>query len=362
MPSFNYFEEKPTVKKRQPHKRRPEKVIKQDSMKVIFEKFIEFKIAQNLRPPSLNKFIVLFKSLEAFHETRSKQPLYVESITTDFISDYVYWLKNECVKFENNNHVPDRMKTVGLADSSISTRIRSLKTFINWCVKKDLLQRNPFDRYEGFKQNAHEIDVLTRSELSNLLKVTKAHSKKSFKHFRDYVLLHLLIDGMLRITEALLLSPEDIDHVNRTILIRSANAKSRKSRLIPLSNKTYRLLNQLLQENEAFEGETEHLVFLSLSGRLLDKHNVLRDFKKYAKEAGIKKRFYLHLIRHSVATEFLRSSGDIESLRKILGHADYRTIQIYVHLADSTVQEKHANHGFFGNENVTGRKRNNRRN
>ncbi|MEI2379784.1 tyrosine-type recombinase/integrase, partial [Priestia megaterium] len=144
-------------------------------------------------------------------------------------------------------------------------------------------------------------------------------------------------------------------------LIKSENAKSRKSRIIPLSNKTYRLLIQLLKENEAFEEETDNLIFLSLSGRLLSKSNLLRDLKKWAKEAGIKKRFYLHLIRHSVATEFLRSSGDIESLRKILGHADYRTIQIYVHLADSTVQEKHASHGFFGNENVTTRKRSNKR-
>jgi integrase/recombinase XerD len=94
---------------------------------------------------------------------------------------------------------------------------------------------------------------------------------------------------------------------------------------------------------------------------MLNKNNVLRDFKKWAQEAGIKKRFYLHLIRHSVATEYLRSSGDVESLRKILGHADLRTVLIYSHLADSTIQEKHQSHGFFGNENVIQRKRSNKR-
>jgi len=359
--SFNYFDEKPRVHKRQPHKRKDEKFLKKDSAKVVFEKFLEFKSKQNLRPPSLNKFVALFKNLEAFHETRSKVTLHVTHITTEFISDYVYWLKHEYVKFENNNNVPEHVKTIGLADASIATRIRSLKTFINWCLRKKVIQSNPFDDWEGFKQNSTEIDVLTRSELNNLLKVAKFYSNKSFKYFRDTVLLHLLIDGMLRITEALLLSRDDIDQVNKTILIRSVNAKSRKSRIIPLSNKTYRLLNQLLDENEAFEGETDNLVFLSLSGRMLNKNNVLRDLKKWAKEAGIKKRFYLHLIRHSVATEYLRSSGDVESLRKILGHADLRTVLIYSHLADSTIQEKHHNHGFFGSENVIQRKRSNKR-
>ena len=83
--------------------------------------------------------------------------------------------------------------------------------------------------------------------MNNLLKVAKEHSKKSFKHFRDYVLLHLLIDGMFRITEALMLAPSDIDHVNKTIIIRSDHAKSRKARVIPLSNKTLSSLIQLIR-------------------------------------------------------------------------------------------------------------------
>jgi len=359
--SFDYFEEKPKVKKRQPHKRKDEKTITYDLVKPTFESFLLAKQKQNLRPASLNKFVALFKSIQSFHETRSEAQFYLGHISTEFISDYVYWLKHEYVKFENNDNVPNHAKTVGLADASIATRIRGLKTFIKWCEREELIEKNPFNSFEGFKQNTPDIDILSRNELNNLLKVAKFYSNKSFKYFRDYVFLHLIIDSMCRVSETLLLSPDDIDHTNRTMLIKSENAKSRKSRIVPLSNKTYRLLIQLLKENEVFEGETDNLIFLSLSGRMLSKSNLLRDLKKWASEAGIKKRFYLHLIRHSVATEFLRSSGDIESLRKILGHADYRTIQIYVHLADSTVQEKHANHGFFGNENVIQRKRSNKR-
>ena len=79
---------------------------------------------------------------------------------------------------------------------------------------------------------------------------------------------------------------------------------------------------QLIEENDSFEGEVDDLLFLSLSGRMLNNNNVLRDFKKYAIEAGITKRFYIHLLRHSAATHYLSSSGDVESLRLILGHAD----------------------------------------
>jgi integrase/recombinase XerD len=359
--SLEYFDVKETVKKRQPHKRKAEQVVKKESVKMVFEKFLELKVKQNLRPNSLNQHVGLFKNINTFHEIRSDRSFYLTDITTEFISDYVYWLKNEVVRFDGHKYKPKSAQTVGLADASITGRIKYFKTFVNWCVKEELIAKNPFDKWEGFKKDAHNIDILTREELNNLLKVAKDHSKKSFKHFRDYVLLHLLIDGMFRITEALMLAPSDIDNVNRTIVIRSDHAKSRKARVIPLSNKSYRLLVQLIEENEAFEGEVDDLIFLSLSGRMLNNNNVLRDFKKMALEAGITKRFYLHLIRHSSATHYLET-GDIESLRKILGHSDLRTVLIYAHMADNTIIEKHADHGFFGSDNMTSRKRNNKRN
>jgi len=92
---------------------------------------------------------------------------------------------------------------------------------------------------------------------------------------------------------------------------------------------------------------------------MLNKNNVLRDIRKYSVEAGITKHFYLHLIRHSAATHYL-STGDIESLRKILGHSDLRKVLHYAHMSDNTVQEKHAKSGFFGSDNVISRKRNNK--
>jgi integrase/recombinase XerD len=358
--SISYFDEKEVVKKRQPFKRKAEKITKKESVKAIYEKFLKFKMKQNLRPATLNKFIITFKNIEIFHATKSEGTLNLEEITANYISDYVYWLKHDCVKFDGHKYTPKHAQTKGMADASVETRLKNLKTFVRWCLKEDLIAINPFDKFEGFKKDAKTIDILTRDELNNLLRVAKSYSTKSYKHFRDYVLLHLLVDGMLRISESQLIAPHDIDHVNKTVIIQSENAKSRKSRIIPLSSKTYRLLNQLLEENEQFEGEVDDLIFLSLSGRMLSKNNCLRDLRKYAVEAGITKRFYLHLIRHSTATHYLES-GDIESLRKILGHSDLRTVLIYSHLSDTTVIDKHSISGFFGNENVTSRKRNNKR-
>jgi hypothetical protein len=43
-------------------------------------------------------------------------------------------------------------------------------------------------------------------------------------------------------------------------------------------------------------------------------------------------RVHAHKFRHTFATTYLRNSGDIERLRKILGHTTYAMVMRYVHL------------------------------
>ncbi|MEV5114713.1 phage integrase SAM-like domain-containing protein [Peribacillus frigoritolerans] len=129
--SFGYFEEKEKVKKRQPHKRKAEKVIKKETVKMVFERFIELKVKQNLRSTTLNQHVGLFKNISSFHETKMDKPFYLSDITTDFISDYVYWLKNEAVRFDGHKYKLESAQTKDLADASIEGRLKYLKTFIN---------------------------------------------------------------------------------------------------------------------------------------------------------------------------------------------------------------------------------------
>ena len=109
------------------------KSLKRKILKIIFERFLEFKVKQNLRISTLNKFILTFNNIEMFHATRTDRPFYLTDITTEFISDWVYWLKNEAIRFDGHKYKPHSAQTVGLSDATIETRIKNLKTFIKWC-------------------------------------------------------------------------------------------------------------------------------------------------------------------------------------------------------------------------------------
>lgn len=86
---------------------------------------------QTLRQTIVNKYIVTYNNLGNFHATRTDNIFCISDITTEFISDWVYWLKHEHIKFEGHPSTPKHVQTKGMADASVETRLKNLKAFVN---------------------------------------------------------------------------------------------------------------------------------------------------------------------------------------------------------------------------------------
>jgi len=65
----------------------------------------------------------------------------------------------------------------------------------------------------------------------------------------------------------------------------------------------------------------------------------VRDFvKRYALKVNIKKDVHPHTLRHSFATDLLRSTGNIRLVQKALGHVSIATTMIYTHIVDEQLE------------------------
>jgi integrase/recombinase XerD len=55
--------------------------------------------------------------------------------------------------------------------------------------------------------------------------------------------------------------------------------------------------------------------------------------------AGIKKKIYPHLLRHTVATLLLETGMPLEQIQKFLGHSKIETAQIYAESSTEMMKE-----------------------
>lgn len=164
-------------------------------------------------------------------------------------------------------------------------------------------------------------DVLSKEEIKSFLAVASVD-------IRFYCMYSILYSAGLRINELLSLKPDDID-VSRS-LIHVRQGKGKKDRYTLLSKP---LVGKLSEYRERYNPET--WLFERETGVQFSESIVSKKLKEIALEAGITKRVYPHLFRHSFATHLIEQGTDLKIVQELLGHNNIKTTEVYVHIADT---------------------------
>jgi integrase/recombinase XerD len=88
------------------------------------------------------------------------------------------------------------------------------------------------------------------------------------------------------------------------------------------------------------DGRDADRVFLSRTGRPLERVAIWQIVKRHAEAAGLK-GVHPHVLRHSFATHLLSGGADLRVVQEMLGHADIGTTQIYTHVDSDRLQDVH---------------------
>jgi integrase/recombinase XerD len=136
--------------------------------------------------------------------------------------------------------------------------------------------------------------------IEEAIRLLSAPSGQTFAGLRDRAILELLYCG-LRLGEVVGL---DLEHVHMDEEYVKVLGKGSKERLIPIGGKALESLRLYLDIRNQRFGDSFGGIFLSRSGTRLTKNGFWRSFKRYAARAGIHRRVYPHLLRHSFAYSF----------------------------------------------------------
>lgn len=217
-------------------------------------------------------------------------------------------------------------KKRGLAPGSVAGWARSVKRFINFHSLKV--------KVEKVKETAEQIKPFAEAQVELLLKIP---DQKTFSGLRDYAIMVLMLDTGARISEVLGITRQGIDLGTRQIeVLRKGN----KVETLPIGEACAQALKEyLFHVRDLAEGSP---VFVSVYNNPMDRHQVYKRLKEYGKRAKIRGvRVSPHTFRHTFAKMYLMNGGDMESLRKMMGHATLAMVKKYLNLLSKDVQTQH---------------------
>ena len=134
----------------------------------------------------------------------------------------------------------------------------------------------------------------------------------------------------MRISELCELSVNNVDMLDRTILI---FGKGSKERIIQIgSNDVMNILEQYKTCFETQINQSEYF-FVNQNGTPMSDQSVRRMINKYVDMAGISQHITPHMFRHTFATSLLENDVDIRYIQEMLGHSSIETTEIYTHVS-----------------------------
>ena len=171
---------------------------------------------------------------------------------------------------------------------------------------------------------------LTESEVDSLI---KAADGKSDESARDRAFLEFCYATGCRISEVTNLRVSNVDWKDGTVKLLG---KGNRERIVPLTKEALlwcaKYKNIRHEWVRLFDLKDTETFFLSRLGKGLTRQGAWKLLKRYAEKAGIKRRVWPHMIRHSVATHILRGGADLRVVQELMGHKSITTTEIYTHL------------------------------
>lgn len=226
----------------------------------------------------------------------------------------------------------------GLAPVSVSRAQVALRMFHRFLTGEGKLKEDVTSVLESPKVFRHLPEYLTVAEVEKLVQTPNTREDSGI---RDQACLELMYAAGLRASEAAGLK---VAHLNFELDCIRVRGKGEKERLVPIGKKAKKSLSHYLSRVRPKwlkSGSAEDALFLTRLGRRMSRQTVWAILKKYAKEAGIKKKIYPHLLRHSFATHLLEGGADLRVVQELLGHSDISTTQIYTHVERSRLKGIH---------------------
>lgn len=204
-----------------------------------------------------------------------------------------------------------------LAPATIAAILSGLRSFLRYLKEVRGFAVYDPEKVRRPKIPKHEVEYLTKEEVQRFLTAIPTHILAGL---RDRALAEVLCITGMRISEALALNRAQIDWEMQMAQITGKGSKPRK---VYFTESALVWIQQYLDVRH-----DDHPALFVTQGEApvrLHAQGTWKRFRRYAVRAGIGKRVYPHMLRHTMATTLLANGCPIGHIRSLLGHEHLAT-------------------------------------
>jgi site-specific recombinase XerD len=263
-------------------------------MEIVAEKMRGDLVVRGMRPRTIAAYLRCCKELVTHY---GRSPI---ELTGADVRDFIRYLIEE----------------MQLRPSTCNIYIAAFKFLFTHTLDRSELLRD----LHGVRGTARLPEVLSTEEVRRIL--------DAIKDPKLHALVATMYGAGLRIAELCALEVRDIDSARMQIHVR--DGKGGYERYVPLSPE---LLRELRTYWRAVRPSGTLLFPGNSRNGQVAWRSLQRALAQAAYNAGIRKRTYPHLLRHSFATHLLESGVDLRVVQVLLGHHRIASTAVYLHVS-----------------------------
>jgi len=305
--------------------------------------FLQYKSAEGLAPVTVSGYE---RDLRLWMEYQGD--VNIGNVQSGSILAFLNYLRVEYVprRITGNN-------SRKLAPKTVYNIYVSLASFFTWASREFNLD-NPLKNMPRLRvPEEPPVEPFKKEEIELLIKacdycveaVTEQRRKFVMKRFtskRDKAIVLTLLDTGLRASELCALRVEDVDMKSGKVRVRAGEAgkaKGGKGRIVFMGKSARRFLWRYLADRED-GNDPDAPLFTGKLNRPFNRDALRQLINSLGAKVGIKK-CHPHRFRHTFAITYLRSGGDIFTLKALLGHGSLDMVEHYARIAEVDIEQAH---------------------
>jgi Site-specific recombinase XerD len=210
-----------------------------------------------------------------------------------------------------------------LGSRSLARVLSALKSFFGFLEREGVVTSEALTTVRTPKIPKSLPKALTVEEARRTIATTEEMEERPWIAARDMAVLALCYGSGLRISEALAVTPADLEATALRV-----TGKGGKVRMVPL-------IAPVRQAIEAYKSlcpfglSRDEPMFRGVRGGPLSPRLIQMRTAELRGALGLPPSATPHALRHSFATHLLGRGGDLRAIQELLGHASLSTTQVY---------------------------------